>query len=212
MSVIHLPDSTNWFILSMLEGGIVVASLGVVLLRKIIYSALLLALVLLCVSLLYLLLSADFLAASQALVYVGAVNVLIMFGIMLVNKPEPTNAPSWTLADVMTALLAVLLFGILLSMIVLTPWLPENHNSTTISAPLLQSSTEHSNQATFDSLRGQSIQTIGFHFLTDLLVPFELLSILLLVTLIGAITLARRETSTKVLDTAEEETLRLPHL
>jgi NAD(P)H-quinone oxidoreductase subunit 6 len=179
----------------------------VVILRKIIYSALLLALVLLCVSLLYLLLSADFLAASQALVYVGAVNVLIVFAIMLVNKPEPTNAPSWTLADGMAGLIAVLLFGILLSMILRTPWLTLNDHSKPLSVVALPNTMEGSSQEGFDSLRDQSIQTIGFHFLTNLLVPFELLSILLLVTLIGAITIARQEASTKGLDTPEEETV-----
>ena len=87
MSIIALPEeslSLTW----LLDIGIVLGALGVVFLRKIIYSALLLGLVFVCVALWYLLLNADFLAAAQVLIYVGADNVLIVFAIMLVNKPE----------------------------------------------------------------------------------------------------------------------------
>jgi NAD(P)H-quinone oxidoreductase subunit 6 len=44
----------------------------------------------------------------------------------------------------------------------------------------------------------QSINIIGIHLLTDLLLPFELLSILLLVALVGAITIARKEINQKI--------------
>jgi NAD(P)H-quinone oxidoreductase subunit 6 len=196
MSVIYLPDSTNSFLFVFLEATIVITGLGVVLARKIIYSAILLAILLLCVSLWYLLLSADFLAASQVLVYVGAVNVLIVFAVMLVNKPDAIRTRSWTLADGMAALLSIVLFAVLIWMIASSSWQSET--------PPLPSSLPSSLE--------NSIQTIGFHFLTDLLVPFELLSVLLLVTLIGAITIARRDVPSKFLeDTSQKATdLRRP--
>ena len=67
---------------------ILIGALGVVLLESIVYSAFLLGGVFMSVAGLYLLLNASFVAAAQVLVYVGAVNVLIIFAIMLVNKKE----------------------------------------------------------------------------------------------------------------------------
>ena len=67
---------------------ILIGAIGVVLLENIVYSAFLLGGVFMSVAGLYLLLNASFVAAAQVLVYVGAVNVLIIFAIMLVNKKE----------------------------------------------------------------------------------------------------------------------------
>jgi NAD(P)H-quinone oxidoreductase subunit 6 len=64
------------------------AALGVVLLSNIVYSAFLLGGVFISIAGIYILLNADFVAAAQILIYVGAVNVLILFAIMLVNKQE----------------------------------------------------------------------------------------------------------------------------
>merc|ERR1712139_215750 len=67
---------------------VIIGALGVILLENIVYSAFLLGGVFMSVAGLYLLLNASFVAAAQVLVYVGAVNVLIIFAIMLVNKKE----------------------------------------------------------------------------------------------------------------------------
>ncbi|MDE5079107.1 MAG: NADH-quinone oxidoreductase subunit J, partial [Trichodesmium sp. St2_bin6] len=64
----------------------IAAALGVVLFSNIVHSAFLLGGVFMSISGLYLLLNADFVATAQVLIYVGAVNVLILFAIMLVNK------------------------------------------------------------------------------------------------------------------------------
>jgi NAD(P)H-quinone oxidoreductase subunit 6 len=85
--MVSIVETINYPILFFLNLGIVLGGLGVVFFGRIIYSALFLGLVLICVALLYLLLNADFLAAAQVLIYVGAINVLIVFAIMLVNKP-----------------------------------------------------------------------------------------------------------------------------
>jgi NAD(P)H-quinone oxidoreductase subunit 6 len=61
-------------------------------------------------------------------------------------------------------------------------------NTTWIKSTLLNKEFEQS---------FQSIKIIGIHLLTDLLLPFELLSILLLVALVGAITIARKEINQK---------------
>jgi NAD(P)H-quinone oxidoreductase subunit 6 len=151
---------------------VVSTALGVVLLSNIVYSAFLLGGVFISISGLYILLNAGFVAAAQILVYVGAVNVLILFGIMLVNKSEDfVPIKNVWLGRVVTAVVCVGLFALLGTMIIATPW-------TLSSAP---------------AAGDNSTLVIGQHLFSDFLLPFELASVLLLMALIGAIVLARRE-------------------
>jgi NAD(P)H-quinone oxidoreductase subunit 6 len=148
------------------------AALGVVLISNVVYSAFLLAGTFISVAGLYLLLNADFVALAQVLVYVGAVNVLIIFAIMLVNKREDfMPIPNSWVRKSATAIVCLGLFALLSAMVLATPWAI----STEATAPT------------------GSIVAIGKHFFTDFLLPFELASVLLLVALIGAVVLARRE-------------------
>lgn len=175
--MIPISESTNTPLFVVLEFAILVGALGVVLLPRVIYSALLLGFVFICVALLYLLLNADFLAAAQVLIYVGAVNVLIVFAIMLVSTPDDaTNKPKTT-GETLSAFTFIALFFLLTIMIFTTTWNQTNY--TTQNEALLQPLMTN-------------VQTIGFHFLTDMLFPFELLSLLLLVALVGAITIASK--------------------
>jgi NAD(P)H-quinone oxidoreductase subunit 6 len=179
--MVSLPETINSPILYFLDVGILLGGLGVVFFGKIIYSALFLGVVFVCVALLYLLLNADFLAAAQILIYVGAINVLIVFAIMLINKPETKiNKKKITFGDILSGIPVFGLFIFLIIMILNTTWL----QPTLVSQEVKNSF--------------QSIDIIGIHLLTDLLLPFELLSILLLVALVGAITIARKEISPKI--------------
>lgn len=147
-------------------------ALGVVLLTNIVYSAFLLAGVFISIAGMYLLLNADFVAAAQVLIYVGAINVLILFAIMLVNKREDF-APikkAW-IRKALTAVVSLGLFALLSTMVLATPW------------------SLSTGRAAGDS----SIILLGQHFFSDFLLPFELASILLLIAMVGAIILARRE-------------------
>jgi NAD(P)H-quinone oxidoreductase subunit 6 len=148
------------------------AALGVVLLNNIVYSAFLLALVFISISGMYILLNASFVAAAQVLIYVGAVNVLILFGIMLVNKRQAfvpvRNA--W-ISKATTAAVCVGLFALLSTMVLATPW------SVSTAIPIGDT----------------ALVEIGKHFFSDYLLPFELASVLLLMALIGAVVLARRD-------------------
>ena len=80
--------TTQIICFSILSLVVILGALGVILLENIVYSAFLLGGVFMSVAGFYLLLNASFVAAAQVLVYVGAVNVLIIFAIMLVNKKE----------------------------------------------------------------------------------------------------------------------------
>lgn len=180
MNIIELSEPLHKTIFFLLEIGIIFGSLGVVLPNNIVYSAFFLGLVFFCISLLYFALNADFVAAAQILIYVGAVNVLIVFAVMLINKPHSLKIwPSWTIGDKFTFLICLILFSLLVTIISNTPWF--NITLITESKTLLE----------IDFTK--NVQRIGYLLLTQFLLPFELLSILLLVALIGAIFIARRE-------------------
>jgi NAD(P)H-quinone oxidoreductase subunit 6 len=185
VSIFSVSESTKSTILLFLEIAIFIGGLGVVTTRKIVYSALLLGFTFICVALLYLVLNADFLAATQILIYVGAVNVLILFGIMLINKPEPTQSKILTIGDNVSMLTSVGLFILLVFAIFSNSW----EQKGTLIALQLDSPIKLENKVT----------TIGNHILTDMLLPFELLSILLLIALVGSITIARRDSKIDVL-------------
>ena len=87
-----IATTTELICFLVLSAVVVTGALGVVLLSNIVYSAFLLGGVFMAVAGLYLLLNASFVAAAQVLVYVGAINVLILFAIMLVNKREDLKA------------------------------------------------------------------------------------------------------------------------
>jgi NAD(P)H-quinone oxidoreductase subunit 6 len=148
------------------------AALGVVLFSNVVYSAFLLGGVFISIAGMYILLNGDFVAAAQVLIYVGAVNVLILFAIMLVNKREDYQpmAKHW-IRQGATALVCAGIFTLLSTMVLITPW------SIAPNPVLGQNSTVQ----------------IGQHFFNDFLLPFEVASLLLLIAMIGAIVLARRE-------------------
>nr|YP_009867723.1 NdhG [Hygroamblystegium varium var. humile]QKG04928.1 NdhG [Hygroamblystegium varium var. humile] len=193
MNIIELFEPLHKTIFFLLEIGVIFGSLGVVLLNNIVYSAFFLGLVFFCISLLYFALNADFVAAAQILIYVGAVNVLIVFAVMLINKPHSLKIwPSWTIGDKFTFLICLILFLLLVTVISNTPWF--NITLITESKTLLE----------IDSTK--NVQRIGYLLLTQFLLPFELLSILLLVALIGAIVIARRE---NLIKTKEKKKLQI---
>lgn len=166
------------------------AAIGVVLLDSIVYSAFLLGGVFISIAGLYLLLNADFIAAAQVLIYVGAVNVLILFAIMLVNKRQEFQpVPRAWIRKAATAAVCVGIFALLSTMVLSTPW------AISTATPAGDA----------------SVVVIGLHFFSDFLLPFELASILLLMALIGAVVLARREfLPDDDFEKAQAEALKLP--
>ncbi len=169
----NLAQGVQFVSFCLLAVMMIAAALGVVLFSNIVYSAFLLGGVFISIAGLYILLNADFVAAAQVLVYVGAVNVLILFAIMLVNKQEDFAViPRRWIRKIATALVCTGLFTLLSTMVIATPW-------------SISSAT---------SLTGEStVVTIGKHFFSDFLLPFELASVLLLMAMVGAIIIARRD-------------------
>ncbi len=162
---------------------VIVGALGIVLLENIVYSAFLLGGVFLAVAGLYLLLNASFVAAAQVLVYVGAVNVLILFAIMLVNKRE-TLSPikGLKIRKILSGGVCLGLLALLIRVDITTPW--------SLPGPL--------------TIGEQATERIGEHLFTDYLLPFELASVLLLMAMIGAIVLARRDVLSSDIGTGDK--------
>nr|YP_004769682.1 NADH-plastoquinone oxidoreductase subunit 6 [Spirodela polyrhiza]AEK94394.1 NADH-plastoquinone oxidoreductase subunit 6 [Spirodela polyrhiza]QHB79415.1 NADH-plastoquinone oxidoreductase subunit 6 [Spirodela polyrhiza] len=158
---------------------LILGGLGVVLFTNPIYSAFSLGLVLVCVSLFYILLNSYFVAAAQLLIYVGAINVLIIFAVMFMKGSEYSNDfHLWTVGDGVTSLVCTSILFSLISIISDTSWygiIWTTKSNHIIEQDLIS-----------------NVQQIGIHLSTDFFLPFELISIILLVALIGAITMARQ--------------------
>ena len=160
---------------------IIVGALGVVLLESIVYSAFLLGGVFMSVAGLYLLLNASFVAAAQVLVYVGAVNVLIIFAIMLVNKKESLKPKEYLNSrKLISTFICITLLSLLVRIDLSKAW--------DIANPKF-------------AIGEESTVRIGEHLFSDYLLPFEVASVLLLMAMIGAIVLARRDVMSEDIST-----------
>uniref|UniRef100_UPI0030FEB55C NADH dehydrogenase subunit 6 n=1 Tax=Peperomia griseoargentea TaxID=69412 RepID=UPI0030FEB55C len=174
-----LPGPIHDILLIFWGLGIILGSLGVILLTNTIYSAFSLGLVLVCISLFYILSNSYFVAVAQLLIYVGAINVLIIFTVMFMKGSEYFNDFSiWTVGDGVTSLVCTSIFFSLITTILDTSWYGIIW-------------TTRSNQIIEQDLLS-NVQQIGIRLVTDLFLPFELISIVLLFALIGAIAMARQ--------------------
>ena len=175
----NLPGPIHDFLLVFLGLGLILGGLGVVLLTNPIFSAFSLGLVLVCISLFYILSNSHFVAAAQLLIYVGAINVLILFAVMFMNGSEDyKDFNLWTVGNGLTALICTSLFVLLITIIPDTTWYGIIW-------------TTRANQIIEQDLVSNG-QQIGIHLSTDFFLPFEFISIILLVALIGAIATARQ--------------------
>ena len=153
----------------------VVTALNVLLQRSPIYSALSLIGMLASLSALYLTLRAQFIAAIQMVVYAGAIMVLFVFVIMLLNVPK--DQPQIEKQKGLR-LLAIPFAGLLIAEIFyVLKFVPR------ISMPPLTS----------DDRAVGTTWSIGTTLFTDYLLPFEVTSVLILMAVVGAMVLARRE-------------------
>ncbi|MCH8345301.1 MAG: NADH-quinone oxidoreductase subunit J [Chloroflexi bacterium] len=147
----------------------VLGALGVVLTRNVVHSALFLILALLAVAGVFILLSAEFLAIVQILIYGGAVTILILFVMMLTrvrDMPQAMDGPQRPFA----ALAAGAFLALSVLAAVSSDWPGETEKITVVP---------------FRELGDALFRSWG--------APFEVASLVLLVALIGAIVLARSE-------------------
>ncbi len=154
----------------------IATALGMLLSRNSVYSALFLVLNFATVAVFYLLLGAPFIAMAQVTVYAGAIMVLFLFVIMLLGTEvlPPGKVLPWQrpLAGVLAAILVVEAIYLLLV---------RARSTAAIVTP----------EATFNTM--DSLREMGMQLFSNYLLPFEVTSILLLVAMVGAIVLTKKE-------------------
>jgi NADH-quinone oxidoreductase subunit J len=157
---------------------IVYSAVRVVTTNNVVHAALYLVAVLASVAAQYVLLAAEFVAATQVLVYIGAIVVLFLFGIMLtrarIGADQDLTSKRWLGAAATSAvLLAVLVFTLVDEFGWSETPMPADPQITTVD--------------------GSNTATVSDSIFSTYLLPFEVVSVLLLAALVGAIVLARKD-------------------
>lgn len=152
----------------------VAAALNILLQRNPLYSALSLVGTLIALSALYVMLRAQFIAAIQIVVYAGAIMVLFVFVIMLLNAPK--EAP-YIEKHKALRFLAIPFAGLLIA---------EAFYVIRLVKPIQMPASDDSAQAVGTTL------SVGTKLFTDYLLPFEVTSVLILMAIVGAMVLARK--------------------
>jgi len=151
----------------------VVSAAVVVFSRNIIHSAFSLMFTFFGVAGLYVMLNADFIAVTQVLIYVGGILVLILFGVMLTTRVINVEMKTGTMHIIPASILVALLAGTLCGIFWITDW----------PAPA----------AAAIEVPPTTAVGIGKALMTTYLLPFEVASVVLLVAMLGAAMIARRE-------------------
>jgi len=151
-------------------GLAVVGALGTALSPNIVYAAFALLASLFGTACLFAWLAADYLAITQLIVYVGGVLVLFLFAVMLTGKIKDVRHSNPTVNARSAFVVGSALAGLLIYVAVQTPW-------RTLPSPEFRETTH----------------VVGDLLLTQYLLPFEVLSLLILAALVGAVMMARKD-------------------
>jgi len=146
------------------------SSIRVVTSKNVVHCALYLVMVLAGVAGIYILLAAEFLAAVQVLVYIGAIVVLFLFGIMLTRAPIGRSAGLDNDQRALAAMVGLAVAGLLGALLI------DGFGDKKINLAGPQRSAD-----------------VGLAIFQSYVIPFEVISVLLLAALVGAVVLARRD-------------------
>ena len=152
----------------LLAFGVVGAGIAVVTLRNIIHSAVAMLVCFGSVAGMYALLGAPIVAAAQVLIYLGAISVLILFAIMLTQAGDANLPAPFHRQLPIAAVVALAIIGLVGWAVLQTDW-------ALATEPI-----------------AAGVEAIANALFTDYALPFEIISLLILVAIIGAIFLARR--------------------
>jgi NADH-quinone oxidoreductase subunit J len=152
-----------------------VSAVRVVTVRNVVHAAMYLVVVLAGVAAQYILLASEFIAATQVLVYIGAIIVLVLFGVMLTRAKlgqdvNLTNDYWWVGAATAVMVFAVMAYALI-------DFFGDREIDEAAASTQLAGNTEQVSDAIFSTY----------------VVPFEAISVLLLAALVGAIVLARKD-------------------
>ncbi len=149
------------------------SAMVVVFSKNIVYSAFALLFTFFGVAGIYVLLNADFLAITQLLVYVGGILVLLLFGVMLTSNTVTIEIKSGTMNIIPATIVIALLAGMLSGIFWTSDWFVSKQ-----AVELVHTTTT---------------TEIGNALITTHVLPFEIASVVLLVAVVGAAMMARRE-------------------
>jgi NADH-quinone oxidoreductase subunit J len=161
------------FVFWILAVMMIVSAFMVVSLKNIFHCALFLVFSLFSVAGIYIMLHAEFLAAAQVLIYVGAVAILMIFAIMLTSNLASKKIHQVNENALVSFFISLIFF---------------------ISVCMLLYNTRVWRYAV-DSLPENNVMAVGKALMTEYMLPFEVVSVLMLAAMIGAIVLARKERS-----------------
>ncbi|HJM41996.1 MAG TPA: NADH-quinone oxidoreductase subunit J, partial [Nitrospinota bacterium] len=159
--------------------GMLIASVLVITRRNVVHAALYLLLTLFCAAALYVMLEAEFLAAIQVLIYAGAIMMLYVFVIMLINVRESMAERQWQRQKAAAGIIGALLAAEFVVILLKGVWVPSAKTAEAAKAVL--------------NAYGGNTEAFGATLYTEFLFPFEVASLLLLAAMIGAIVIAKRE-------------------
>lgn len=191
------------FLVFFIIGTVAVASsILVIAMRNPVHSALFLLLTFLCVAVLFVMKGAEFVGAVQVLVYAGGIMVLFLFVVMLINvrhlPDEKVMSPAW-LGGIGVGIGVLILFAVYVR--------PGTYHDAVGTEERLRTSYEHRVRRVHKPdgtvvrqryRRGEVVgnsEAVGMALYRDYLVPFEVASLFLLVGMIGAIVIGKRELS-----------------
>jgi NADH:ubiquinone oxidoreductase subunit 6 (subunit J) len=161
-------DLVEPVVFALLAIGVIGAGAGVVLINRITSAALLMAFSFLCMAGMFVLLGAETIGAFQVLVYVGAITVLILYGVMFTKVGD---RPYALFFQKQTPLAAVFVAAVAIPVALI---------AFTFTSPPPRTG-------------GRDLSALAASVFTDFAFPFEIASILLLAAMVGAIALTRRD-------------------
>jgi NADH-quinone oxidoreductase subunit J len=152
---------------------LIFSAIKVVISKNIVHSAFYLAVSLLCVAIYFILLRAEYLAAVQILVYIGAIVVLVLFALMLTRTRVGGATNISSRQNIFAAIVSVILFAAIGAVLY------------TSNIALLETNTT--------GLKIMSIKDFSTILFSKHMLPFEVASVLLLAALVGSVVLAMKE-------------------
>jgi NADH-quinone oxidoreductase subunit J len=163
--------SGAWILFVVLAGGTIAGGVMLLLLRKVVHMMMSLVLTFVSLAGIYVFLSAEFMAVVQILLYSGAVTIMLLFGLMLSKDKEEEPVFTRTSLRYVLVTLSTIGFGVM------------------VYAGILQLPV----MAGELTLPPDAVAPIGKELFTKYFIPFELTSVVLLASLVGAVILAKKE-------------------
>nr|WP_026672818.1 NADH-quinone oxidoreductase subunit J [Alkalihalobacterium bogoriense] len=160
-----------FFILALIavSGGVLMINL-----KKVVHVIVALAFTFLSIAGFYVLLSAEFLAFVQVLIYAGAITIIMLFGIMLTKHDDRTDIPAGFVRSIV-AFVGVAVFFVIMFIGI--------------------------NDLSFGSdpapLHEDNVRQIGIEIYSKFVIPFEVVGVILLVALVGAVAIAKNDDQEK---------------